>query len=411
MVIAAETAIQAGHRVEGLNALKFVIGTTRLDARLLYQLGHAQYVLGDYQQAEVALRQSLAIEPRNAPALNDLAVTLFAMGRDVEGLSFIAQALAIDPNQPEAAETDSIWLLRLGRFRDGWRQYEARLRTDAARPYLRNFPQPQWRGEPIEGRTILLHAEQGMGDTIQFARYAPLVAARGARVVLEVQAGLRAILGGLAGIDRVLERGEPLPRFDLHCPLPSLPGVLDTDLDSIPLPIPYVAVPPDRVALWRQRLGPRRGIRIGIAWSGNPHHRDDARRSIPLARFGRLLADRTGCAFHVLQTTMRAPDRETLAAMPHLRDHGRHLTDFGDTAALVRLMDLVISVDTSLAHLAGAMDRPAWVLLTAVPDWRWMLGRDDSPWYPSLTLFRQPCRDDWDSVLTEVAQRLDTVLT
>ncbi|MGE0419358.1 MAG: tetratricopeptide repeat protein, partial [Acetobacteraceae bacterium] len=284
MIVAGEAAIEAGQRVEGINALKFAIGTTSLDSKLLYQLGHAQFVLGCYRDAEVALRQSLAIEPRNAPALNDLAATLFAMDRDTEALSYIAQALAVDPNQPEAAETDSIWLLRYGRFREGWRQYEARLRTDVIKPYLRNFGQPQWFGEALVGRTILLHAEQGVGDTIHFARYAPMVAERGGRVVLEVQPGLRAILGTLPGLGMVLERGEPLPRFDLHCPLPSLPLAFGTELESIPTPIPYVSADPGRVALWRQRLGPRRGMRIGIACSGNPRHRDDAERSIALAR-------------------------------------------------------------------------------------------------------------------------------
>ncbi len=409
LILAAEDAIDAGQHAAGVNALKFVIGTTIHDANLLYKLGHAQHRMGESRLAEAALRQSLAIEPRNAPALNDLAAILFAMGRDAEGLGLISQALAVDPEQPEAAETDSIWLLRYGRFREGWRQYEARLRTDTFKPFRRDFPMPQWRGEPMHGRSILLHAEQGIGDTLQFVRYAPLVAARGATVVLEVQRGLRPLLAGLPGVSRLAERGEPLPVCDLHCPLLSLPLAFETDLDSIPASIPYLAAPPERVALWQRRLGARRRMRIGLAWSGNPRHLEDAHRSIPLARLAGLLAERADREFHVLQTALREADRATLAGMAHLHDHSHALTDFADTAALVSLMDLVIAVDTSLVHLAGAMGWPTWVLLAAVPDWRWMLGRDDSPWYPDLTLIRQRRAGVWDDVLSQVAQRLDTM--
>jgi hypothetical protein len=197
----------------------------------------------------------------------------------------------------------------------------------------------------------------------------------------------------------------------VHCSLLSLPLAFGTDLDSIPAAVPYLTVPPDRLTRWRQKLGPRKGLRVGIAWSGNPNHRDDARRSISLDLFGTLLTDRPGIEFHVLQTEFRAADQAVLRDMPHVRNHADDLHDFGDTGALVSLMDLVISVDTSIVHLAGALDRPVWVLLAHLADWRWLLERDDSPWYPSMWLLRQQERGNWASVLSIARSRLEEMLT
>jgi tetratricopeptide (TPR) repeat protein len=381
------------------------------DALTLYHLGHVLYEQGRFAEAEAALRRSVGIEGRRSEAFNDLGAALFRQHRDAEALMFIRQALRLDPGMAEAEESDSIWLLRYGRFREGWAKYEARYRTGEGRPLRRDFRQPQWRGEPIHDRTILLYAEQGFGDAIQFARYAPLVAARGARVILEVHAGLGVALQGLPGVSRLIENGVALPPFDLHCPLLSLPLAFGTDLDSIPASIPYITAAPDRVFAWRNRLGPRRVPRIGVAWSGNPQHREDKQRSIPLAQLAELFRDQPDREFHVLQNDVRESDRPALAALPHLRDHSRTLRDFADTAALVSLMDVVISVDTALVHLAGAMGWPVWVMLAAVPDWRWMLGRDDSPWYPSMWLFRQQRRGDWTPVLHDVARQLEDMLS
>jgi ADP-heptose:LPS heptosyltransferase len=230
-------------------------------------------------------------------------------------------------------------------------------------------------------------------------------------VILEVHAGLGAALQGLPGVSRLIENGVALPPFDLHCPLLSLPLAFGTDLDSIPASVPYITAAPDRVFAWRNRLGPRRVPRIGIGWSGNPQHREDKQRSIPLAQLAELFRDQPDREFHVLQNDVRESDRPALAALPHLRDHSRTLRDFADTAALVSLMDVVISVDTALVHLAGAMGWPVWVMLAAVPDWRWMLGRDDSPWYPSMWLFRQQRRGDWTPVLHDVARQLEDMLS
>ena len=408
---ACDAAIADARYAEAANLLGFLIGTGGDDGLNLYLLGHVQYELGDYVMAEAALRLSVALDPSRSEAFNDLAAALFRQNRDAEALTFIRQALKLNPHMAEAEESDSIWLLRYGRFREGWRKYEARYRTSEGLPLSRNFPQPQWRGEPIHDRTILLHAEQGFGDAIQFARYAPLVAERGAKVILEVHPGLATTLRTLPGVSQLIERGVPLPPFDLHCPLVSLPLAFGTELDSIPASIPYVAADPARVFAWRNRIGPRRVMRIGVAWSGNAVHREDARRSIPLARLAGLLRDRPDREFHVLQNDVRQSDRAALAELPHLRDHSALIRDFADSAALVSLMDVVITVDTAVAHLAGAMGWPVWVMLPAVPDWRWMLHRDDSPWYPSMWLFRQTRRDDWDPVLMEVARQLDDMLS
>ncbi|MGE4048208.1 MAG: tetratricopeptide repeat protein [Acetobacteraceae bacterium] len=411
LATAAIESARAGAYAQAEALAKLALATEPANPELHYLLGHAQYRLSRYQDAEHALRRSILIDPNHARANNDLAAALFALGRDEDAIRHIRAALRLDPTLPEAEETEAIWLLRQGRFREAWPKYEARYRTEKGQGLRRDFACPQWQGEPIAGRTILLHAEQGFGDAIQFARYVPLVAQRGARVILEVHRGLGRLMAGLTGAQLVLERGQTLPHADLHCPLLSLPLIFGTDLDSIPASVPYLAAQDALVFKWRAHLGPRRGLRIGIVWSGNPAHRDDRRRTIPLGRFARLLAPRDGCEFHVLQAAVRQDDKPVLASLPHVRDHSLLMPDFADTAALVSLMDVVISVDTSVAHLAGALGWPVWLLLPAMPDWRWMLGRDDSPWYPTFWLFRQRSPGDWDDVLGRVAQQLNTMLT
>jgi hypothetical protein len=411
VLLQAAFEAQAAGQVETAIALtKLAIGLNGVEGYALYALGRLQYETGRYAEAETALSLSVRLDPTNAAAFNDLAACLFALDRDAEALAYIRRALDLNPELAESEESDSIWLLRYGRFRDGWRHYEARQRTSQGERFDRHFTTPQWRGGPIQGRTILLHVEQGVGDTIQFLRYAPLVAARGARVVLEVYRGLRELTEGLPGVAEVVEYGEPLPPFDLHCPMLSLPLCFGTELDSIPASIPYLRVPRDRIFQWHTRLGPRQRMRVGIAWSGNPLHRDDARRSIPLAALRTLLAPQPDREFHVLQAEVRESDRAVLAALPHVHDYSGLLRDFADTAALISLMDLVISVDTSVAHLAGALGWPVWLLLSSVADWRWLLERDDSPWYPSFWLFRQQVRGDWAAVLTRVERELSAML-
>lgn len=410
MLDAAMAAAADGRPQESATLIKLVVGSGFHDGYSLYLLGRAQHEMKQFPEAAAALSMAVMIEPWRAEAFNDLAAALFALDRSTEALGYLRRSLDIDPTLAEAEESDGIWLLRYGRFEEGWRKYEARYRTAASKHYRRDFTQPQWRGEAASGRTILLHAEQGMGDAIQFVRYAPLVAAQGLKVILEVHRPVAVLLAGMPGADMVLSRGDALPHFDLHCPLLSLPLAFGTDLDSIPAAIPYIAPPPRNVLTWTKRLGPKRTTRIGVVWSGNPGHRDDARRSIPLADFARILPNRPDREYHVLQYEVRATDRAALARLPHIRDHSNLLADFRDTAALLSLMDLIVTVDTSVAHLAGAMGWPVWMLISALGDWRWMLERDDSPWYPTMTLFRQQTLGDWTPVLEGVARQLDDML-
>ena len=246
----------------------------------------------------------------------------------------------------------------------------------------------------------MLHAEQGLGDTIQFCRYAAHVAQLGARVVLEVQAPLVSLLSSLNGVAEVVARGDALPPFDLHCSLLSLPLAFKTTLADIPSAAGYLAAPSAKVGVWRERLGAPERPRIGLVWSGNANHKNDRNRSIALAT---LLAHLPRGADYVsLQKDVSADDAALMAANPQVRHFGEHLGDFADTAALASLMDLVISVDTSVAHLAGALGRPVWILLPVNPDWRWLLDREGTPWYDAATLYRQKAPGDWQGVLERV---------
>ncbi|HEV7813667.1 MAG TPA: glycosyltransferase family 9 protein, partial [Janthinobacterium sp.] len=273
-----------------------------------------------------------------------------------------------------------------------------RWRKAAYRDLQRHFRQPLWLGEDsLQGKTILVYSEQGYGDTIQFCRYAAPLADSGARVVLQVQPPLKTLLTGLAGACRVIADGEALPAFDCHCPLMSLPMIFKTGLATIPAPRAYLYGDAQRSEAWQARLGPQSHPRIGIAWAGSSGHANDALRSIPLSRFLRLASPQA--QFVSLQKDLPAAERRLLENQPRIMHFGALQDDFADTAALVANMDLVITVDTAVAHLAAAMGKPVWILLPFAPDWRWMLERSDSPWYPSARLLRQPAAGDWDSVI------------
>lgn len=403
---AAAPLVEDSRYAEAIAVLNLAIAADAAEPFLHYALGNCQLKAGQPEDAQQSLTLATRLDPLRAEPFNDLAAALFVLKRDAEALACLQRCLTLEPGLPEAVETDAIWLLRYGRLREGWRRYEARFRTRANRHLRRPFTQPVWQGEPLHGRTILLHVEQGLGDAMQFVRYAPPVAARGGRVVLQAYAQVTPLMRTLPGVAQVITEDEAPPPFDVHCPLMSLPLVFDTDLDSIPATVPYLTVPADRQAAWRRRLGPAGGFRVGVAWSGNPRHRDDAWRSVPLAVFKTLLAERPDVEFHVCQSPVRPDDAAVLAAMPHVRNHAGLLQDFGDTGALLSLMDLVITVDTSVAHAAGALGRPVWLLLAQLADWRWLLERADSPWYPTMRLFRQAEMGDWAGVLADVATRL-----
>jgi hypothetical protein len=296
-------------------------------------------------------------------------------------------------------------LLCDGDFERGWKLYESR----RDKPGFANYdldPSTIWLGDrPLQGKRLFVHCEQGAGDTIQFIRYLPLLKATGAIRTVAVQQPLVSLLGQVDPACKVIAEGLLPDRYDYHCPLLSLPFALGTTLETIPpMPRPLVAGPAE-VARFSRLLGPRVRPRIGLVWSGNPDHDDDHNRSIAFSRLAPLLGD--GEDWIAIQKDIRDTDRPAVEAAPRLARYGDQLADFADTAALISHLDLVISVDTSVAHLAGAMNRPVWILAPFDPDWRWLLGRDDSPWYPSARLFRQRATDDWEEVIARVRRELD----
>lgn len=366
-------------------------------------LGAALIALHRPAEAEAALRAALRCDADHADASNNLGGALLAQDRPEEALAAFRHAVACDPAQVQAMFGESLALLALGRFREGWAAYESRWQDPQFCKDERAYATPQWRGGPVAGRTLLLHAEQGLGDTIQFIRYATLLRRAGARVVLEVQAPLVALLRDLA--DVVIAAGADLPPHDAHCPLLNLPLVFGTELPTVPAEIPYLRPDPARRAQWRERLGRRTWPRIGLVLSGSPDHPEDALRSIPAETLRPLLAV-PSVAFHVVQTDLRAADTAVLRDMPQVRIHAAELHDFADTAALLAELDLLISVDTAVAHLAGAMGLPVWLFVQSSADFRWLRVRGDSPWYPTLQLFRQTEMLRWAPVVARVAQAL-----
>jgi Flp pilus assembly protein TadD len=351
--------------------------------------------------------KAIELSPGSLPAWSNLGMALEAQNKVAAAAAAYEQALAIDPKNPTVKYNLGIARLTNGELRrDVWLKYEFRWVVLRENPQ-RNFAQPYWRGEPLTGKSILIYAEQGLGDTLQFVRYAAVLADQGATVHVEVQPPLKALLADLPGATSVIAKGEPLPPFDFHCPLLSLPFAVNTRLETIPAALPYVHAAPDRRAIWAQRLGAPRGLRVGIVWRGNPRHTNDANRSMPLATFRGLLAA-PGCEFVSLQIKPTEAESAILSAQPSVVDPTEQVADFGDTAAIIAELDVVLAVDTSVAHLAGAMGKPVWLLLPFAPDWRWMLDRPDSPWYPNMRLFRQSAVGDWSAVTAEVATALET---
>jgi tetratricopeptide (TPR) repeat protein len=364
----------------------------------LHKLGRLDEALASYDRA-------LALRPDFAEALVNRGVTLHDLKRFDEALASYDRALSLRPDHADAHFFGSLSRLLTGDFSCGWVEYEWRRKGASTGPSKRDFPQPLWLGgDEIADKTILLHSEQGFGDTIQFCRYAPLVAARGARIILEVEEPLQGLLTGLAGAARVIAKGNLLPQFDLHCPLPSLPLAFKTQLETIPSAKSYLRAPDQALPKWNTRLPIKRHLRIGLAWTGNAKHIRDRERSVDLAHLLPLLD--VDATFVSLQKVVRAADTATLNNSSSILHFGHQLESFSDTAALISHLDLVISVDTSIAHLAAALGKPVWILLTHVPDWRWLLDRDDSPWYPTARLFRQSDTREWDSVIARVHDAL-----
>lgn len=368
--------------------------------------GNVLNALKRFEDASAAFDRALAQKPDYAEAWLGRGNMFMERAQYDEALRCFARAQEFKPGLGEAHFNEANCRLLLGDTARGWDKYEWRWQTRQMRKARRDFPQPLWNGEDtIAGKTILLHAEQGFGDTLQFCRYVALVSGKGAHVILEVDAPLRSLMSGLAGAQRTFARGEPLPAFDLHCPLGSLPRAFGSTLQTIPARVPYLSAPDALVQTWKERLQGGGGLRVGLAWAGNPDGPQDRYRSIGL---GRLLAVTAvqGVQFVGLQKDLRAGDADILKNNPGILWLGNELRDFADTAAVMANLDLIVSSDTSVVHLAGALGKPVWILLAHYPDWRWLLNRDDSPWYPTARLFRQPATDDWDSVTERVTNEL-----
>jgi tetratricopeptide (TPR) repeat protein len=360
----------------------------------LNNLGVALVDLGRLEEAITQYERALVLLPA-AETHNNLGIALERHGRHPEAFAAYKRALALNPDYAEAHFNRAHALLATGQLDEGWQEYEWRF---AVAQYDRNFKQPLWSGEPLHGQSILIHAEQGFGDTLQFLRYVPLVAKRGGRVVLEVPEPIVRLARTVAGVSEVVAAGAPLPAFDCHCPLLSLPRVFKTNLATIPNTVPYLRAAP---TAWTAQITTVPGPRVGVVWAGTTVGAIDLRLLRPLWAVH-------GISWFSLQVGDRAGDISLLDDVK-IVDLSPWLTDFAETAAAVAQLDLVISVDTSVAHLAGALGRPVWLLLPNSPDWRWLLEREDSPWYPAARLFRQNKAGDWLGVASEVAAALTQV--
>ena len=373
------------------------------DPYFLYKRGGELADLNEHEAALECFDQAFAIAPGDADALGDRGTVLSALQRHAEALASFNQALEIEPESALTHWNRGLALLRMGDFEQGWKEYEwrSKLNSSSAR---RQFAQPRWQGEqPIAGKTVLLFAEQGFGDAIQFVRYVPLVAAFGAKVVLQVHPALKNLLAGMS--DAIVGFNEELPAFDLHCPLMSLPLAFNTRIETIPAITPYLFAAKERTQAWSERLPKSDMPRIGVGWAGNPNFEADKSRSIGLTPLLPLFSV-PGIQFISLQKDLRSGDEELLRQHPQVIHLGGELADFSDTAAIMSQLDLVISSDTAPVHLAGALGRPVWILLQRSPDWRWMFDREDTPWYPSARLFRQSETGNWRGLIDKVVAQL-----
>jgi tetratricopeptide (TPR) repeat protein len=375
-------------------------------AEAFYNHGTILYELDRYDAALPRLSRAIELKPDYAEAFYNRGTAQMALRRIDQALDDFAEAIALKPDYPAAAWNRGLCNLLAGRWREGWPDYERRWQTEQTPPHWHMYGRPLWTGrQDIRGKTLLLHSEQGYGDTIMALRFVRRVVGMGARIILDAPPALAPLLTQFEGI-RLTQPGEPPAEFDLYCPLMSLPRALDLTLETLAATdVPYLQAPSAHVEKWRPRLAPSKGLKVGLNWAGNPSFHHDRSRSIGLASMLPLLAERE-VRFFGLQKDLREGDDEALRSHPEVQAIGRDIESFADTAAIISLLDLVISSDTSVVHLAGALGKPVWILLPFVPDWRWLLERTDSPWYPTARLFRQTELGGWNGVIASVATDL-----
>ncbi len=368
--------------------------------------GVALQGMGRYEEALSCYDRALELKPDYPDALNNKGTTLLAFERFSESEASIRRALQMDPGKVSAHWNLSLVLLRSGRFEEGWREHEWRWKKDKFKRFLFGFTQPRWNGaQDLTGKTLLLTAEQGFGDSIQFVRYATLLHRRGARILLLVPRALVELFANNLPVEGVFNTTADLPPFDYHASLLSLPLAFGTTLETIPADVPYLHPPLSRRLKWENKLAPGSATRVGLVWAGNPDHANDMHRSISLSTLQPLFHV-ASCEFVVLQREIDAEDRHVLDAYPDIAIVGDKFDDFCDTAAVLSTLDLVITVDTAVAHLAGAMGKPVWMLIPLLADWRWLHNRCDSPWYPTMRLYRRSFETHWDAVVRQVASDL-----
>jgi tetratricopeptide (TPR) repeat protein len=372
-------------------------------AEAFSNLSNAYHAAKNYPGAIDAAWRAIALDPNLAVAHSNLAQAFLATDKRDEAMAEFKEAIRLDPKLPEAQYNLGMMLLRAGQYRDAWELYEWRWEVKDFKMDRQQFVLPMWNGEPLEGRGILLHIEQGFGDLIQFVRYVPLVAQRGGRVFLESHRELARLMGSVPGVERVIPIGPPPKETTIRCPLLSLPRIFQTSIETIPAKVPYLWFNPELAERWKVKLGAEKRLKVGLVWNGRP--RPEPRRSVPFAELAPL-AGVPGVKFVSLQFGEAAAQAKNAPAGMDISDWNEEITDFADTAALMANLDLIVTIDTAAAHLAGALGRPTWVLLCQRPDWRWLDAGSVCPWYPTARLFRQPTDGDWRTPMMQLAGEL-----